>query len=431
MAFCRAMTSSRRPAWFEKGDRSHPDLVKLDALRLSYPEWASDFKSAEAAHLEGRNFQSKLFRLEECQRVHNGDRSHSRLVELDSLLLTYPGWKENFEKVEEWHLENNETHIAELQFKNMIKGLINKQQLFLGDRSHPNLRELYSLDFNYPGWQEDFSQAKSAHEGGTGFAWRLQTLKFKQRAHDGDRSHWRLLELDYLISFLTYPLWENDVNNMEHFHYSNKDNQVYNRFFRRKLEGLKIKEQIFLGNRSHPSLVELDGLRLNYPECECDVRAAERALCQGYIFDKKLDYMKEKQRMYNGNRSHRRLVAIDSLLLSYPGWEKDAKEAEQFHLDNNDSFSTQFMKKIEGMKNKQKLFVGYHSSDDNERNGTHSNSLDPGICVICMSNPKSHVFVPCGHFCSCGSCAADSMNINGSCPICRQDAHHIMRVFFA
>ena len=36
-------------------------------------------------------------------------------------------------------------------------------------------------------------------------------------------------------------------------------------------------------------------------------------------------------------------------------------------------------------------------------------------CVICWCNPKDTVLVPCGHFCVCGSCAANVP----SCPVCR------------
>jgi uncharacterized CHY-type Zn-finger protein len=36
-------------------------------------------------------------------------------------------------------------------------------------------------------------------------------------------------------------------------------------------------------------------------------------------------------------------------------------------------------------------------------------------CVICMAQPKSRVFVPCGHFYTCYECARELE----TCPICR------------
>ena len=38
-------------------------------------------------------------------------------------------------------------------------------------------------------------------------------------------------------------------------------------------------------------------------------------------------------------------------------------------------------------------------------------------CSICMDTPKTHVIVPCGHYCACLPC---SLNIqNKYCPMCR------------
>ena len=37
-------------------------------------------------------------------------------------------------------------------------------------------------------------------------------------------------------------------------------------------------------------------------------------------------------------------------------------------------------------------------------------------CIVCFVNPKSHIAVPCGHVCACGSCSA-RMEL---CPYCRE-----------
>lgn len=38
-------------------------------------------------------------------------------------------------------------------------------------------------------------------------------------------------------------------------------------------------------------------------------------------------------------------------------------------------------------------------------------------CIVCMDAPKSLVFVPCGHYCSCASCVTGLKN---KCPMCRE-----------
>jgi len=46
-------------------------------------------------------------------------------------------------------------------------------------------------------------------------------------------------------------------------------------------------------------------------------------------------------------------------------------------------------------------------------------------CAVCLSAPPTHVFVPCGHMCCCGSCAA----LIRQCCICRKDISTSVRVY--
>ncbi len=41
---------------------------------------------------------------------------------------------------------------------------------------------------------------------------------------------------------------------------------------------------------------------------------------------------------------------------------------------------------------------------------------DSKICVVCMDEDRTHAYVPCGHFCVCGTCAAE---VPDTCPMCR------------
>ena len=45
-------------------------------------------------------------------------------------------------------------------------------------------------------------------------------------------------------------------------------------------------------------------------------------------------------------------------------------------------------------------------------------------CIICFTNPKTHVAVPCGHQCSCGNCSAQMKE----CPVCRGHVQMWMHV---
>ena len=45
-------------------------------------------------------------------------------------------------------------------------------------------------------------------------------------------------------------------------------------------------------------------------------------------------------------------------------------------------------------------------------------------CIVCFVNPKSHIAVPCGHWCACGHCSAQMQE----CPVCRSPAREWMKV---
>ena len=55
---------------------------------------------------------------------------------------------------------------------------------------------------------------------------------------------------------------------------------------------------------------------------------------------------------------------------------------------------------------------------------------DDACCVVCMDQPRTHIFGPCGHHCVCSDCGEAIMNTAArSCPICRECAHVFMKVF--
>lgn len=55
---------------------------------------------------------------------------------------------------------------------------------------------------------------------------------------------------------------------------------------------------------------------------------------------------------------------------------------------------------------------------------------DSGLCVVCLSEPQTHIVVPCGHKCLCETCA-QAVQKMGKCPICQSPLQTIIRVFEA
>merc|ERR1712183_580334 len=64
-----------------------------------------------------------------------------------------------------------------------------------------------------------------------------------------------------------------------------------------------------------------------------------------------------------------------------------------------------------------------NTGEDKELSETESNSEYDHVCKICLVETVKVVFVPCGHFLSCSSCAPSLDN----CPVCRTDIKGMVR----
>ena len=90
--------------------RSHAHLRALDALKptLSYPGWRQDVAKAEQYHAQYPSLvNDHLAAMRKKQAMHGGDRSHAHLRALDALkpTLSYPGWQQDVAKAEQYHAQ--------------------------------------------------------------------------------------------------------------------------------------------------------------------------------------------------------------------------------------------------------------------------------------------------------------------------------------
>lgn len=63
---------------------------------------------------------------------------------------------------------------------------------------------------------------------------------------------------------------------------------------------------------------------------------------------------------------------------------------------------------------------------------THYTSTSSNVCVICMSEPSTHAFIPCGHKKMCRTCATNAstvLTLKHKCPICKQKFADIIQIF--
>jgi len=64
---------------------------------------------------------------------------------------------------------------------------------------------------------------------------------------------------------------------------------------------------------------------------------------------------------------------------------------------------------------------------DGFRRRSNDNDITVSDCVVCCERRCSHVLIPCGHLCLCGSCVESVTTV---CPICRCRIKKRQRVFF-
>ena len=204
--------------WMASGDRSDPALQMIDnelVPTLTYDGYQDNIKELEAAFFGGGNmtcaFVNMQFKIREKQKMHEGDRTHPQLLQLDQLRcnLNYDGWEEDFRQAEETHLESGfyESHQMDNDsFLNACTKLERRQAMSDGDRSHPWLKKLDSLCLTFSGWETALQKMTERYyiEGHDGYLLEhaLYTLEERQRVHEGDRSSPRLVALDNLKSRL-------------------------------------------------------------------------------------------------------------------------------------------------------------------------------------------------------------------------------------
>jgi len=68
--------------------------------------------------------------------------------------------------------------------------------------------------------------------------------------------------------------------------------------------------------------------------------------------------------------------------------------------------------------------TGYTINGGNTGEHKELSESDP-VCKICLVETVKIVFVPCGHFLSCSSCAPSLDN----CPVCRTDIKGMVRAY--
>ena len=197
--------------------------------------------------------------------------------------------------------------------------------------------------------------------------------------------------------------------------------------------------------RFHPQLQALDNLAalgtITYTGWEADVcKAEDLHLNDPFVFIGYVEGMRLKQALHVGDRSHPQLQVLDNLKragLTYNGWEADVRRAE------DEEYGFSFAGHVEKIQKKQAIYISQqnartlaaHESHHVQKRARHNNRSQNQLaetqekeeCVICWSSKKTHAFIPCGHMCVCDVCVASIQDHR--CPICRMASQQIVKIF--
>mmetsp|Transcript_17195 Transcript_17195/g.37303 ORF Transcript_17195/g.37303 Transcript_17195/m.37303 type:complete len:476 (-) Transcript_17195:246-1673(-) len=406
-----------------KGNRSHDRLVKLDALRetLTYHGWKEDWNNAEFKHVsyeKGYDFERIVLGMKRKQALYIGDRTHEDVQFLDSLSLTYPGWKDDVRKAIDSHQRG-----FEIEYDRQC--ISERQRMFEGDRSHPRLVALDSLKLTYPGWKRDIKEVEEKHLGisfwcvdgvNADYGALLNRLERKQSQFMNgveDMSSMNPFQRQIVETHWTYPGHEDDVKAAKlSFHAG---------LYCHDLEICQIRQMIHDKDfGSHPALIKLGEVRqvLSYPGYKTDMERTRAYLSKnGYHWwsqnkiHEMIEGMKNKQHVYDGSNAAE--VASKALAKTLDGVVSGTP--------------TQVRRRSGPMRFLPRLSLAVPVCL--RRKTTKRSEQQFGCCIVCFDAPRTHVFVPCGHMCACQSCSQKLMKKGQKCPMCTQTASMAMEVF--
>ena len=450
--------------------------MRNNAADFSYPGWEEDKAECERLYVEfatPRFFRSKLTAMGHKQRLHDGDRSHPNIVALETTEFSYLHWQVDYEDCLKRHTGDCSTmDLGETSFQSCFNSMKKKQAVFCNRSNIVCLRELDKMSLTFPGWEEDKKQAEQYYirfDSINIFEKKVNTIRNKQNLFDGDRSDPVLQELDDMK--LTYKYWEADVQ---------KAIQIYTgdcyvldlgtRSFQHLLSTMRKKQleadEGFGNDNNNIFFQEIDHLNLRYVGSEDDVRMAKQFY---FKFDSKKPFfdklraMKNKQRLYDGDRSHPDIEKLDTANFTYDGWELEKDEAMHRHIGDCsildlgnfafDAFLQKMEKKEAVAQRKRAQYLqelnSFMQRESSERSlpdltasirsiGSSSSNegvsaVDVGTCIVCYENEACHAFIPCGHLCLCSGCAVSYdlkfAKSEATCPICRAPSVCATKIF--
>ena len=369
--FPDALTKMQRRQDTHEGDRSHANLVALDAITWTYKGWKDDKKVAECHHCSGRDgtLQASIGAMKRKQALHDGDRSDAQLKRLDALACSYDGWKGDRQEAERLHVGSS----FSFQFDGQLAKMVNKQaahERAAAEKASHSTASLQKQDddtasdktlapggnifdsnsgFGDSDGDDDTSDDETSDEDTSDddtsdddtsdddtSTSKAGARKIKSEPKVEDLATGIKLPVAFSTATWSYPDWLHDFSEATNAFKSDPSS------FDSKFKEMKAKQ------KAHP--VVFDHVHFTYPGWETDkLEAVQIYTSDRRAFERKLKAMKRMQKAHE-RASDPQLAALDALVLTFPGW-KDAKDqAENSFVEWKHTFEKE-MNKLQKLQN--------------------------------------------------------------------------------
>jgi len=363
------------------------NVVRLNNGEFSYYGFERDKEKLVNSFRDGSDISNEMTVLEMKQRVHDQD-SHPLLIDIENSSFSYDAWEEDMKEAVAtlFDVDSFSIYNREDETKTKLTMMRKKQDISDGRCNDPYIERLNSVSFNYPSFENDKTMVLQWIIDGSDL-WvetGLGDMQMRQKVHEGDQSNKILSSLEK--QQLTYDGWKNDTIEVKQILLLNPLCFLFSAESRaqERLEGMKNKEKM---NNDDDVISSLLGSGLfTYDKFDDDRKSIIKSYGEGREAQSEIKCIILKQQIHSGIRSHPIITAIDNAV----GRDKQCNDKGR----------------ILGKE-----------------------------CVICMENPKTHTFVPCGHLSLCEECSqsphyssiGDRNTIK--CPICREESSMIMKVY--
>lgn len=141
----------------------------------------------------------------------------------------------------------------------------------------------------------------------------------------------------------------------------------------------------------------------------------------------------------------KQLPVVVALYYNAPDAKGDASVSEytMVQLLPQGKFLKQLLRTAQGVFKVENMFGGEHadvgtvvdaqaqrseSPQADATAGVVDDEDEDGLCVICLTNEKTTVVIPCRHLCLCKECAEELRQKGPKCPVCRGPLNQLVSV---